>query len=221
MANPREVAAVRADYYASEYGVRVGIRVRFGEAREVVGARLVAGDDSVGASLYPLDGTDPDAPPESVVLAQDERVLLEGTLLVPCRVAHETPVFEVDSESNTSQRTDYFTPANKAGYQRAVEEWCKRPITMNVTGSSVTPAGDYEVRIDFSNPGPESVEVTSRQIDDGISSWQEVSVVVRPGVQEVIIHGHGPPGCEATPPWASGQISVEGDPISPESPDWC
>jgi hypothetical protein len=219
--DPREVTAVRADYYASEYGVRVGVRVGYGEPREVTAARLVAGDESVDAALYPLDGTDPDAPPESVVLARDERVSLEGTLLVPCPGARETPVFEVTSVSNGSQRTDYFEPMNTAGYQQAVDEWCDRPITMNVTGSSATPEGDYELRVQFSNPGPEPVEVTSAQVDDGASSWQEATVVVPAGIEEMTIHGHGPPDCAVTPPWESGHVSVDGEIIRPESPDWC
>lgn len=82
----RDAATVHADYYASEHGVRVGIKVGYSEAREVTGARLVAGDESVHAPVYPLDGTDPDVEPESVTLVPGGQVSLEGVLLVPCSV---------------------------------------------------------------------------------------------------------------------------------------
>jgi hypothetical protein len=218
----RDTTTVHADYYASEYGVRVSIRVGYAEARKVTAARLVAGDTSEKTSLYPLDGTDPDVPPETLSLARGEKVLLENTVLVPCAGAHEAPVFEVDSESHGSQRTDYFTPANVAGYERAVAEWCARPLTMNVTGSSATPEGDYELRVQFSNPGLDPVEVTSEKVDDGTSTWQEVTVVVPAGsIEPMIIHGQGPPDCAAIPPWESGHVHADGEVIRPESEDWC
>lgn len=67
--------SVEADYYVSDYGIRVGINVAFDEQRTVTGATLTSGDDRVDASLYPLDGTDPDGPTE-VALAPGVGVLL-------------------------------------------------------------------------------------------------------------------------------------------------
>jgi hypothetical protein len=213
--------AIHADYYADEHGVRVGIKVGYSEVREVTSARLVAGDESVDASLYPLDGTDPDVEPKSVVLAPGDRVLLEGTLLVACSGAPETPVFEVASEANGARRVDRFTPADAAAYQQAVDEWCDRPVTMNVTGMSATPEGDYELHVEFSNPGPEPVKVTSEEVDDGSSTWQEATTVVPAGTTQMTIHGHGPPDCAATPPWESGHVRADGEVIRPAAGGWC
>ena len=213
---------VGAKYYGSEYGVRVGIRVGYSEAREVTGARLVTSDASADVSLYPLDGTDPDPPPESISLEPGEQVLLEGTLLVPCAGTRETPVFEVSSESDGSQQTDRFAPADTDGYHRAVATWCDRPLTMHVTRSMVTPAGVYELGVEFINPGADPVTVISARVHEGSSSWKETAVVVPAGgTAHMTIHGQGPPGCAATPPWETGHVRADGQVIRPESDDWC
>lgn len=218
----REVTTVKAEYFVNEYGVRVGIRVGFPEARKVTGARLVAADETVDLSLYPLDGTDPDRTPETLSPARGERVLLEGSLLDLCSGATETPVFEVDYELNGENRNDYFGPANHAGYQRAVDQWCDRALTMMVTGSSVTLAGVYELNVEFSNPGPDPEDVTSAQVDDGSTSWQEVAVVVPGGsIEQMTIRGEGPPECAATPPRESGHVRSEGKVLLPISDGWC
>lgn len=190
----------------------------------VTAARLVTRDGSVEVSLYPLDGTDPDKPPESVTLGPADQVLLEGTLLAGCSGALDLPVFEVSSHApgTSSHRTDRFAPADVRGYQRAVMAWCSRPLTMHITGSSVTPGGDYVLRVELSNPQPDPVTVTSEQVV-GSSSWQEATVVV-PGrsIEQMTIHGHGPAGCAATPPWETGHVRADGRVIRPtESDGWC
>lgn len=217
-----DVALVHADYYADDHGVMVGIRVGYEEARTMVGARMLTGDESMDISLYPLDGTDPDVPPETIALAAGDQVLLEGMVLVPCRGDSEPPVFAVDSESDGSTRTDHFAPANPVGYRRAVADTCDRPLTMHVTGSSATPDGEYELRVEFVNPGPDAVTVTSERVDDGTSRWQETAVVVAPGsVEPMTITGHGPPNCGATPPWESGHVRAGDDVVRPEYGSWC
>ncbi|QKE03199.1 hypothetical protein [Nocardioides marmotae] len=213
---------IQADFYASEHGVRVGIKVGYPESREVTDARLSTGEESVHASLYPLDGTDPDREPASVSLAPGDQVLIEGVLLVPCAGPGTTPVFEVVSESQGAERTDYFTPANLETYEQAVAEWCARPLTMNVTGATVTPDGDYELRVELSNPGPEPVTVTSAEVSSGSSTWQETTVTVPAGtIEPMVIRGHGPPECAATPPWESGHVRADGEIIRPASDGWC
>lgn len=215
---------IDADYYVSEYGVRVGIRAGYPESRVVTEARLVTRDGSVAVPLYPLDGTDPDEPPESVTLGPGDQVLLEGALLARCPSTRDLPVFEVVSHATGagSERTDRFAPADVRGYQRAVKAWCSRPLTMHVTGSSVTPEGDYTLHVELSNPHPDPVTVTSEQVV-GSSSWQEATVVVPGGsIEQMTIHGHGPPECAATPPWETGDVRADGRVITPKDSDgWC
>lgn len=214
--DPGGGAPIRAEYHADEYGVTVAIKVGYPEEREVTGARLLAGDESTRASLYPLDGTDPDGQPSSITLAPDEQVSLEGALLVPCSGEHDAPVFEVVSRADGVRVTDLFQPSNADGYQQAVREWCDRSITMSVSGMRSTPQGDHELRVQFSNPGPEPVTVTSEEVDDGTSTWQAASMVVPAGITQLTIHGHGPSGCAAPPPWESGHVRADGEVIRPE-----
>ena len=210
-------SAVAAEYRVSEWGIQVAIRIGYEERRTVTGANLMAGDSSVEASLYPLDGTDPDAP-TSVSLAPGVKVLIEGHLLVPCSGTPETPVFEVVSRANGSTSTERFTPADESGYLRAVDEWCDRALTMNVTGSRATPEGDHTIYVEFSNPSQDPVEVTSEQFADGAYSWAESTVIVPAGsIEQMVIHGHGPQaqGCVPNPPWESGHLRADGEVIEP------
>jgi hypothetical protein len=203
----------------------VGIRVGYDDARTVTAARLVVGDHAEDTSLYPLDGSDPDVPPETVRLGRGDQVLLENSLLVSCTGDPETPVYEVDSEANGVERTDRFRPANAAGYRKAVAEWCARPVTMDPTGSSATPDGVYEIYVQFSNPGPDAVTVTVDGVEDDTSTWDEATLLVPGGsIEKLTLHGHGPPDCAATPPWETGHVRVDGEVIQPD-PDhgdtWC
>lgn len=220
-----DVTSVHADYYVSEYGVRVGIQVGYEETRTVTAARLVIGDKSEDTALYPLDGSDPDVPPESVKLERREQVLLENHLLVACTGDPEIPVYEVDSETNGVARTDRFRPDNGDAYRKAVAQWCARPFTMNPVGSSVTPDGTYEIYVQFSNPGPDPVTVTFDSVEAGPSTWDAATVIVPSGrIEEMTLHGHGPPDCAVTLPWESGHVHADGKVIQPEaggSDAWC
>ena len=65
--------------------------------------------------------------------------------------------------------------------------------------------------------------MTSEQVDDAESSWQETTVVVPAGsLTQMTITGHGPPDCAATPPWETGHVrTADGDVLRPEDDDWC
>lgn len=220
----RDAITVPADYYASEYGVRVGVQVGFDDEREVTGARLVAGDQTAEVSLYPTDGSDPDRPPERVSLESGQEVLLEGSLLVPCAGGDPAlPVFEVTSESGGAARTDEVAPSNPEEYRRAVAEWCDLPLTLHVTGSLEAPDGTNELHLQISNPGTEPVELTSEAVDDGTSTWEEERVVVPPAsIERLTLHGRGPSVCVATPPWESGAVRADGEIVRPPAEDeWC
>lgn len=210
--------AVRAKFDVNEYGVSIEISVGFPEERTVYGARLAAGRDSVNAFLYPLDGTDPMGESERIRVGSGDRVLVEGKLFVPCSGAREVPVFQVDSRADGVAMTDLFIPEDVAGFARAVVEWCDRPFTMSVVGESATVDGDHELRLRFSNPGPESVTVTSEAVDDGTWVWQAARVFVPAGSTQMTVIGHGPPDCVAVPPWESGHVRADGDVVVP-NPD--
>jgi hypothetical protein len=209
-----DVTSVHADYYVSEYGVRVGIQIGYDDARTVTAARLVLGGNAEDTALYPLDGSDPDVPPETIKLDRGDQVLLEHSLLVACTRDPQIPIYEVDSEANGVERTDHFRPANGAAYRQAVAEWCARPLTMNPVGSSVTPDGVYEIYVLFSNPDPHPV--TFDRVDDGPATWDGATVVVPGGsIKEMTLRGHGPSDCPVAPPWETGHVHANGKVIRP------
>lgn len=210
--------SVEADYYVSEYGVRVGIQVAFDEQRTVTGATLTSGDDRVDASLYPLDGTDPDAPTE-VSLAPGVEVSVEGTVLTACPATTTgPPEFEVVSRVDGAERTERYAVDDIAAYERAVAEWCDRSLTMWATGSRETPTGERALYVAFSNPGPDAATVTSSVVEQCGVTWDPSTVQVRPGtIGEMTIEGQGRalPGCIVDAPWVSGHIRADGEIIQP------
>ena len=153
-ADPGGVTRVSADYNAGNWGVMVGIRVAFAEDRRVTGARLTwdGGHDDIAP--YPLDGTDPDAPLESIDLPAGTGVLLEGSVLAACPEAPPLPVFEVQTVVDGKKVTDRYTPDDPTLFDDAFAEWCQVPFTMTVAGSEVTPGGDYTLWLQLHNPAP-------------------------------------------------------------------
>jgi hypothetical protein len=97
--------------------------------------------------------------------------------------------------------------------------------------STATTEGVWEIRVEFSNPGPEPVQVTSSQFDDGTSFWQEATVVVPAGsTEQMTIHGQAPQDCDSTrftqvdvaiPPWEFGEVRADGEVIMPVEDVWC
>ena len=210
------------EYFVSEYGVRVGIRVDFPQDRTVTGARLVWSGGSDEISPYPLDGTDPDVPLETLELAAGTAVLLEGNVVAPCPSAPDVPIFEVDSLLEGNERTDRYRPGDPGGFDKAFFEWCERPTTMNVRGSQITPQGRYELYLQFSNPGPGTVTIESRAVTRGASRWRPAQLDVPAGaVEQMTVVGHGPPECMATPPWVTGDVLANGTPIKPADGEFC
>lgn len=214
---------VQAEYYVSEYGVRVGINADFDQPREITDARLLWDDQSDEIGLYPTDGTDPGTPPDSITVKPGTPALLEGDVVAACPEAPGLPVFEVVSRHEGAEHTDRFVPDEPSGFENAFAKWCRRSVSMDVTGSTASPEGDYELRVEFSNPGPSAVEIVSESVEDGTSTWQRASVVVPAGsIKPMKILGHGPPECAARPPWETGHVRADGDIITPLADSgWC
>src|SRR5215204_2350407 len=58
------------------------------------------------------------------------------------------------------------------------------PVTMMVMSSRATPDGVWKIRVEFSNPRPHPVKVTSSQVNGPTSSWQKATVIVPAGSSE-------------------------------------
>lgn len=207
---------VAADYFASEYGVRVGIKVSFEEPRELTDVKLVWDGGSDQVSPYPLDGSDPDAPADTLRLDPGVKALLEGSVLAPCPTAPGSLRFEVTSLADGEERVDRYTPKSQDAFADAFEQWCERPVTINVTGSNATPEGDYTLYLQISNPGPNEAHVVSEAVDDDSGSWDAADVRAPAGeITTLELTGHGPPDCKVTPPWESGNLLLDGTPTQP------
>ncbi len=208
----------------TQYGIQVAIVVGYDEDRVVSDARLLwdgGSDDDIG--LWPLDGSEPDRPPETLDLPTGTEMLLAGNLLAACPDVPDVLVFEVESRIGDDERTDRYLPESSRKLERAFATWCEQPVLMSVTGSRSTPEGDYEVTMEFSNPGPDSATVVSEAVTLGETTWEEGTVEVPAGTRtSMTVSGHGPPECRVTAPWQEGHVLVDGEPIRPEYDDgWC
>jgi len=129
-----EATAVPAEIFTSVHGVRVGITVDFPEDREVTGAAITLGERSHSASLYPLDGTDPDRPLAPLPITRGTGLLVEGTLVDVCRGDTGLPVLTVASTVAGDHRTDRYTLEDDAAYGDAVSQWCGRGVQVLASG---------------------------------------------------------------------------------------
>lgn len=132
----REATAVPAEIFTGLYGVRVGITVDFPEDREVTGAEITLGERSHLASLYPLDGTDPDRPLDPLPISRGTGLLVEGTLVDVCRGGAGLPVMTVTSTAEGDHHSDQYTLEDEAAYRDAVSQWCGRGVQVIASGSS-------------------------------------------------------------------------------------
>jgi hypothetical protein len=222
-AGKADATPIDADYFVSERGIRVGIRVGFEQTREITAARLHWDGHADTVALFPLDGTDPDAVLKTIDLEAGSEALLEGRVVAACPRQPSTPVFEVVSRYGGRRHTERFVPSRASEFEDAWAEWCERSVSMSVNGSTVSPGGDYELRVEFTNPGPGPVKVRSARVSDGTSTWRAAEVVVPAGsTASLTIEGHGPPDCAAVPPWETGHVLAGGVPIAPaEDQGWC
>lgn len=222
---PTTSIALRANatqYFVSEFGVRVGIRLDFPQDRLITGARMMWTGGSDKVKPWPLDGSNPVRPPDTLELPAGEEVLLEGSVVAPCPASPGVPILQVDSEVEGEKRTDRFRPGDSTGFDRAFFDWCRRPVTMVIQGSSWEPGGDSKLHLDISNPGPGTVSVVSRAVTQGDNTWKPMQVDVPPGaIERLTIEGHTPELCAATPPWETGDLLANGTPIEPGGDGWC
>lgn len=217
-----DAVPVLAEVFASEYGVRIGIRVTFPDDRVLTDARLVWDGGSTEVTPYPLDGTDPDRPPEDLHLPAGTPALLEGTVLAPCPDTPSVLVFTVESSADGSTHVDHFRADGSDRIAHGFAAWCRRPVTLHVSGTSASPDGDYTLTVELSNPGPRSVLLRSEPSRLGRTVWESAQVVAPAGSRTALtIRGHGPPECRATPPWEGDHLRVDGHPIRPADGDWC
>ncbi len=105
------------EYFASEYGVRSGVRVGFSAIVGLTGARLLWEGGSEEVGLYPMDGTDPDVPPETLDLPQGVEVSLEGNVLAACPDTPSLPVFEVQTVHEGEEMTERYVPDEPAEFR--------------------------------------------------------------------------------------------------------
>jgi hypothetical protein len=217
-----DATPVAAEYYASEYGVRVGVRVTFPEDRRVTGAHFIWDGRSQKVPLYPLDGTDPDSPPETLDLAHGVGLLLEQTVVAPCPDAPSLPVFEVSSVRDGQKITERYTPKDTPKFRNAFQQWCGMPFVISLAGMESTPDGDCTYWLTLHNPGPFTVVVVSEGHSAASWAWQSAKATVPAGtIGRLTLHGHGDP---PKAPWESGHLLANGRPIGPgggkQNTDW-
>ena len=212
-AQGRDATPISSEYSVSEYGVQVAVQVGFAEDRLLTGAQLVweGGAEEVG--LYPLDGTDPEPPPETLDLPGGVQVLLEATVLAACPEVPSLPVFEVQTVRAGKQITERYVPNELMEFEDAFAQWCERPFIMTVGRARSTPEGDCTYLLRLHNPGPSTVTVVSERVSGERWVWESGRSVVPAGtIGSLIIRGHGaPPGA----PWESGHVLADGQPIAP------
>lgn len=204
---------VEAEYFTSEHGIRMGIRVGFPEDRRVTSARLVweGGVDDV--ALWPLDGTDPDRAPKTIDLPQGSQVLLEGYVMAACPDVPSPPVFEVQTVRAGAQTTERYVPDEPARFENAFDGWCDLPFVVTLTGLTLTPEGDCTYVLSLHNPGPDLVKVVAEEAAGEDWVWEASEVEVPAGtIGSLTLRGHGDP---PAPPWESGLLLANGQPISP------
>jgi hypothetical protein len=204
---------VKAEYFTSEYGVRMGVRVEFPEDRRVTSARLVWEGGADDVALYPVDGTDPEPAPKTIDLPQGVQVLLEGNVMAACPEVPSTPVFEVQTVRAGTQTTERYLPDDPAKFEAAFKQWCELPFAVTLTGSTYTPEGDCTYVLSLHNPGPDVVKVVAEEATGADWVWEASEVEVPAGtIGSLTIRGHGEPPAA---PWDSGLLLANGQPIAP------
>jgi hypothetical protein len=208
----------------AEFGTMLGIAVAFPEDRVVTGARLLVGDQELRASTYPLDGTDPEPPPDPLPLAADVRVLVEARVPPDCDVPAGAPVFVVTSKTaNGRSRDDRYSVSNGGEFRRQAENVCRLGPVLAVAGSTERPDGSFTVGLHVTNPGAPA-EVVAREWTDGKTHWRAARAEVPSGGSVTLqIHGTGD-GCSHEGPWEHGQVTLDGkvlDPPDEASADPC
>jgi hypothetical protein len=208
-----DATPVASEYFTSEYGVQVGVRVGYAEDRRLTGARLVWEGGSDEVALYPLDGTDPEPTPETLDLPRGVQVSLEGHVLAACPEIPSLPVFEVQTVRAGTEITERYLPDDSTKFEDAFERWCELPFIVTLARSTFTPEGDCTYGLRLHNPGPSTVTVVSEQASGGDWVWESSEVEVPAGtIGSLTVRGHGaPPG----PPWESGHLHADGQPIAP------
>jgi hypothetical protein len=120
-AAPRRVAATLApvQYQVTDDTVRLTIEIRFHEDRTLVAARVL------------LDQATPVDVPAPLAFRAGESVRLETTLSGTCPDPPQLPVFEITTESATSDRSrvDHFLPVGDAEFESAFATWCGREVS--------------------------------------------------------------------------------------------
>jgi hypothetical protein len=198
------------------WGTTVDIAVDFPEDRMVTGARMVIGDRDLRASLYPLDGTDPEPPPDPLPLAAGVQVSLEADLPPECDVPSETPVFVVSSKPKGGKsRTDRYVISNADDFRKQAEKVCRSGPQLSIAGSTGWPDGRFRIRLRVTNPGTSAAHAVSHQRTSGRTVWRSAQAEVPAGGSVTLeINGTGE-GCSHDGPWMHGMVTLDGVPLDP------
>lgn len=213
-------APVRANYQVSPWGVRIGIRVGFDEARTVTGARMLWRGDSQEIEFYPDDGSDPEAQLEQMRVEPGQRPSYDATILMTCPITDSgLPVIEIVSTVDGEERRDRYAPDDPGDLDDAFAQWCEQGVTLTMDGWSLTPAGEYTATAVIGNPGPDTVDIVSEEVEDSGITWDRATVRAEPGARtKLVITGRGPEQCPGPGPWETGHVLADGVPI--DVPNW-
>ncbi|WP_027863138.1 hypothetical protein [Marmoricola sp. URHB0036] len=216
---------IEAELFADPvWGTRVGIAVDFPEDRMVTGARMMVGERVLRASLYPLDGTDPEPPPDPLPIDAGVRVSVEANLPPDCNVPSATPVFVVTSKpTGGKSRIDRYMISNPGDFRNQARKVCRAGPQLSINGSTIWPDGHFRIGLLVTNPGG-SGQVVSREWTSGHTRWRSAQARVPAGGSATLeITGTGQ-GCSHDGPWAHRLITLDGvelDPPAEGSADPC
>lgn len=198
------------------FGTTVGIAVDFPEDRVVTGARMRIGERNLRASVYPIDGTDPEPPPDPLPLAAGVQVSLEAGLPPDCDVPSETPVFAVSSTTKDGEsRTDRYAISNAGEFRKQAEKVCRSGPQLSVNGSTEWPDGRFRIGLRVTNPGTSAGKAVSHERTMGRTVWRAAQADVPAGGSVTLeINGTGE-GCSHDGPWMHGMITLDGVPLDP------
>jgi hypothetical protein len=214
--------------YTSEYGIRLGITLRYPQDRVLKSPSVTVGDLKGDGWLDPFDGPERDGNALAPLsLPAGSKVLDEATLKPACKDVQLSPPiqFSVPATLPSGKKVvDKLVPSNPEAYEPAIRLWCKIGVAVQAGGGSSGDDGEARVALLIGNYSSEPITVEMPALSDGGATWKAVSATV-PAGQKVwrTVEGSGA-YCNTGQklPWADGRILVNGKPLTvPVADVWC
>ena len=230
-ASPTQIKStnqIKMTTYTSEYGIRLGITLRYPEDRVLTSPSVTVGDIEGAGRLDPFDGPDHDGQDlDPLSVPAGSKVLDEATIKPACKDVQLSPPIQFSIPATFSggkEVVDVLVPSNPEAYEPAIRLWCKIGVAVQAGGGSMGDDGEARVALLIGNYSSDDITVEMPALSAGGTTWKAVSVTV-PAGQKVMreVEGSGAHcGRGQKLPWADGRILVNGTPLStPVADVWC